>query len=50
MLGRNEDNLKRVAAEVVEEGGYSRWGVGDVANEDDVQRLYEEVPFLCSAR
>ena len=50
VLGRNEDNLKIVAANVEEEGGYSRWGVGDVENEDDVQRLYEEVPFLCTGR
>jgi NAD(P)-dependent dehydrogenase (short-subunit alcohol dehydrogenase family) len=43
VTGRHEGNLKRVSAAVVQEGGYSAFGAGDVAVESDVKRLYSEV-------
>ena len=43
VTGRKEENLKRTAAAVEEEGGYCAFGVGDVAEEADVKRLYREV-------
>lgn len=42
VTGRNGENLQESAAAVVEEGGYSCYGVGDVTVEADVQRLYAE--------
>jgi 3-oxoacyl-[acyl-carrier protein] reductase len=42
VTGRQEDNLKRVAAAVEEEGGFSAYGTGDVREESDVKRLYNE--------
>ena len=43
VTGRKEDALRRTAAAVEEEGGFGTFGVGDVAVEADVKRLYQEV-------
>ena len=49
VTGRNEDNLRGAAAAVVEEGGYSSYGVGDVTVEADVKRLYAEAQTFFAA-
>jgi hypothetical protein len=43
VTGRRDDALRRTAAAVEEEGGFGTFGVGDVAVEADVKRLYQEV-------
>ena len=48
MTGRREENLQETAAAVVEEGGYSRYGAGDVTVEADVRRLHAEAQTFFS--
>jgi short-subunit dehydrogenase len=41
LIGRNETNLRKVARKVQELGGVAYYGVGDVGNEEDVDKLFD---------
>ncbi|MFX0108189.1 MAG: SDR family oxidoreductase [Candidatus Hodarchaeota archaeon] len=49
LLGRNKERLKKTRVEVETLGGKASIGIGDVGNENDVERLYSEIQNATSS-